>query len=56
MTKVELADYLANLSTLIDFHEDFGGPRNKWVLAEYNVRNEEFIQMLKDEHDETRKS
>jgi hypothetical protein len=56
MTKIELADYLANLSALIDFHEDFGGDKNKWVLAEYTARNLEFIQMLKDEHNETRKS
>jgi len=57
MTLVEKAAYLADLTDLISFHEDMGqSVPNKWVLAEFNAINMEFINELKDKYDETRKS
>jgi len=57
MERYATVQYLANLVSLIDFHRSQGqGVPNKWVIAEWNKVNDEFIKTLKDEHDETRQS
>ncbi len=56
MTHEQLATHLANLVTLLRYHEELGSPKNKWVAAEFDKHNEEFIKGLKEKHDETRKS
>lgn len=55
MTHEERISHLANLTFLLDFHEKLGGPRNKWVLAEFNHHNNELIEELKGLYDETGK-
>lgn len=57
MDLVARADYLANLVTLLDYFEDTGlGVSNKWVVKEFEAANKEFLEALKDKHDETRQS
>lgn len=49
--------YLASLVTLIEYHTNLGNSvPNKWIVAEYNEVNAKLLEMLKDKHDETRKS
>lgn len=47
--------YLASLVILLEYHEKLGAARNKWIVAEFNARNEALITALKEKHDETRK-
>ncbi len=56
MTRSDKVAYLADLVTLIDFHESLGSKSNKWVQAEFNALNQELITELKEEHDEARQS
>lgn len=54
MTTEEQIRHLASLVILLDFHEKLGGPRNRWILAEFNECNAELLNSLKEKHRETR--
>lgn len=56
MSIQEDVQYLANLTSLLDHFEKVGAPKNKWVLAEFNFANDEFLKTLKEKHNETRPS
>jgi hypothetical protein len=51
MTIQEMVTYLADLASLIRFHEGLGqSTPNKWVVAEFMEVNESLLQALRDKH------
>lgn len=52
----DLANYLANLTILLEYYEKLGATRNRWVIAEFEAANAKFLEALKEKHDETRQS
>lgn len=49
MTKQELADYLANLHTLMEAQEATGINKSPWLIDEYNSAWAQFKETIKDE-------
>lgn len=57
MTKVELIAHLANMTLIMDHHENLGTVKNKFLRAEYVACEKELNDLFeKEEKDAARKS
>lgn len=56
MTKQELASYMVSLISIMESKEDAGRHRGQTLGKEYNLCYDQFMEIIKKEHDdETRK-